>query len=135
MDGQTDTLTITLNGPIQDPIFYIWDIDAPGATLTVSPGDTTFVCDLDCVWNGNTATTTVGAPGPQGTSGSPAVEYAGLYGAGSQFTFVFDYTGVSPIDGELVGIGIGTMIPEPSTALLLGFALAGLAASRRRRAV
>jgi hypothetical protein len=130
--GSLDTVTITLGGPIQDPTFYIIDIDGVGATVTVSPGGTTFVCVVDCTWSGNVATVNLGAPGPQGTSGSPAVRYAGLYGAGSQFSFVFDYRSAAPVGGDIVGIGIGTLVPEPASAVLLALGLVSFALARSR---
>lgn len=133
--GLLDTFTITLNGPIQDPIFYFLDLDGPGATITVPSGGTTFVCQLDCAWSGDTATILLGAPGPQGTSGHAAVQYAGLYGAGSQFSFVFDYRGLSPVGGDIVGIGLGTRLAEPSSGVLGALAAGSLfvASAARRR--
>jgi hypothetical protein len=123
----TDKITVTLGGPLSDPIFYITDIDVIGASVTVAPTPDLFTHNVDGMWTGNTlsavSSDSVGAFG--------AVQYLGLYDNGSPFTFDVDYTPDGPGQNDWVGIGIG-VIPEPSSAALLALGLLGLAAARKR---
>ncbi len=131
--GEIDTVTVTFDAPVQDPALYILDVDDAGVSVIVSSGGTTFTNNADGQWTGNTFTS-LGA-GSTGLGAFGAVEYAGLFPAGSSFTLFWDH---APMGSELVAIGIGSngsgapgAVPEPATGLILAAAL-GVAALRRR---
>ena len=126
--GLVDTMTITLSGTLDDPIFYFSDLDAIGGTLTVQPGGSVFENNGDGVWNGNTLTVLNGG---NGLGAVAAVQYGGSFGAGSTFVFTADYTGLGvSFDSFLVGVGVS--VPEPATGLLLLVPALALGAIRRR---
>lgn len=126
--GLVDTMTITLGGALDDPIFYFSDLDAVGGTLTVSPGGSVFESNADGVWNGNTLTVLNGGAGRGAIA---AVQYAGSFGSGSSFSFTTDYSGLGvSIDSFLIGVGV---VPEPSTLVMLMSALILASATLRGR--
>lgn len=127
--GDRDTLTITLNGPLRDPIFFLGDMDAVGATITVGGSPSVFTNNGDAAWNGNTLET---QSVTDEIGGFGAVQYSGTFESGAVFSFDIDYSAATtPVSRDLVGVGIAA-VPEPMTGLLLGLALAGLALARRR---
>jgi hypothetical protein len=127
--GLVETMTITLGGPLDDPIFYFSDLDAVGGTLTVSPGGSVFESNADGVWNGNTLTVLNGG---SGFGAIAAVQYAGSFGSGSSFSFTTDYSGLAvSFDSFLIGVGV---VPEPSTLVMLTFTIVLAGATLRRRA-
>lgn len=127
--ARTDTFTITFSDAIQDPVFYLIDLQGIGGTVTVTAGGTTFTHNADSTWNGNVLTVTNGYP--SGGSASAAVQYQGAFAAGSVFTLQFDYSAVtSALQVDTIGIAIGTPLPEPTTSLLLGALGLGIAAGR-----
>jgi hypothetical protein len=71
--ARNDTFTIVFADPIQDPIFYLIDLQGVGGTVTVTGGGTTFTANADGVWNANVFSVTNGFP--TGGSASGAVQY------------------------------------------------------------
>jgi hypothetical protein len=137
--GVSDTLTITFHGPVLDPIFYFIDLNSPGSTLTIPSGGDTFTSSGGAVWNGDIFVPPA-QTGPDLPITYGAVQYEGLFGADSEFSFVLDFRTTSvQIFNDLVGIGISSSelespppVPEPGTFALLGLGLMGLGFSRRR---
>ena len=111
--GLTTTITVTFLSAIQDPIFYLVDLNAVGGKVTVSPGGSLFTTTATASWSGNVLTMT------SGTRADAAVEYQGAFATGSAFTFAIDYTGTSGISVDFIGLGIATPTPEPSLLALL----------------
>ena len=126
--NQTDVLTITLNGELTNPIFYIGDFDVIGTGVTVPDGGSNFFANADGQWNGNTLTTINAGEGFAGAFGS--VQYLGTFAAGSEFVFDIDYD-IGGFSRDLIGVGIG-IIPIPPAMLLFGSALGLLGWARRR---
>ena len=124
--GLTTTITVTFLDPVTDPIFYLIDLNAVGATVTVSPGGTLFTTTATASWAGNVLAMT------SGTRADAAVQYHGVIPGGSAFTFAIDYTGTSGISVDFVGLGIATPVPEPEVLALLAAATATAAAAARR---
>ncbi len=86
----SDTVTVTLNAALTNPIFYIGDLDVIGATVTVSSNGTNFTSNADGEWVGDTLNVLSGAP--QETTGAFAtVQYLGTFAAGESFVFDIDY--------------------------------------------
>jgi len=126
--GPVDLVTITLGGPLEDPIFYIWDIDNIDANVTVSPGGSVFTSNAEASWDGDTLTATGRERG-----GFGAVQYAGQFAAGSEFTFLFDFDQTRDDSfSELVALGVA-VVPEPTTAGSLVIVLLGSLLTARVR--
>jgi hypothetical protein len=124
--GLTSTLTVTLAGALEDPIFYLIDLNGVGATVTVSPGGSSFTTTAEGTWNGNLLTMS------SGTRLDAAVQYSGVFPAGSVFSFAIDYGETTGISSDSIGLGIATPVAEPSALCLLALA-AGAGARRLRR--
>ena len=129
LPGQTDTLTITLLDTLENPIFYIADMDVVGTSVTVLTGGGLKTNNADSQWIGDTLTTLSGSH--QGTNGAfGAVQYTGLFSSGSAFTFDFDFSSASLGDGAAIGVAVPqetASVPEPSTLALMALGLAGFA--------
>jgi hypothetical protein len=130
--GDTEVLTLTLGAPLADPTIILVDLDAVGASVSVSAGADVFTVNFDGQWVGDTLTVLAGEePGFAGAWAG--VRYAGMAPAGTVFTLAFDYDGPEfSVDHVLVGIHT-TVVPEPGTGWLLCGAAALLAAGRGRR--
>lgn len=124
--GDTDLVTIVFDIAVINPTFFIGDIDRDLASVTVSPGGTTFTSNTDASWSGDT----LSAVTPAGIGGAGAVQYLGTFAAGTPFTFSWDYTSTSGVaEGVVIGIAA---VPEPASAILLVGGLACLACRRQR---
>ena len=130
----TDTVTITLNGSLTDPIFYLGDLDVVGSSVTVSGpvAGTNFSNNADSEWTGNTLTTLAGA-GQERTGAFGTVQFLGDFDAGASFVFDIDFD-FDTFSSDNMGIGVG-VIPIPAAAWLFASALAGLTFLRRRVAM
>jgi hypothetical protein len=128
--GDSDVLTLTLGGPLQDPTLLLVDLDIPGASVTVSPGGDLVTGNFEAEWSGNTLTALSGSePGLAGAWG--AVRYDGIAPSGTAFTLTFDYADLEfEVDHVMVGI-YALAVPEPGAGLLLGAAVALLVLRRR----
>jgi len=124
--GLTTTITVTFLDAVANPTFYLIDLNALGATVTVSPGGSLFTTTASATWIGNVLTTTSSA------RTDAAVQYQGTFPSGTAFTFAIDYTGTSGISVDFVGLGIATPVPEPGALVL--FAVMAAVAARRCRA-
>ncbi len=124
--GLSSTITVTLVDALQDPIFYLIDLNGVGATVTVTPGGSVFTSTPAAAWSGNLLSMT------SGTRLDAAVQYQGLFAAGSQFTFAIDYAATTGISADFIGLGIATPVAEPGALLLLA-SEAGACVRRVRR--
>lgn len=130
------TLTVTFQGSLLDPIFYFFDIDAVGATLLLEPGGDVFEVNADGMLSGDLLTVLSGAPDTPGAF--LAVQYLGVFLAGSTFEFAFDFTGAD-FSAENVGFSITSTdfpseIPIPGAIWMLLIGISALrAASLKRR--
>ena len=130
----TDTITITLNGSLTDPIFYIADLDVVGSSVTVTGpvAATNFTNNADSEWTGSTLTTLAGA-GQERTGAFGTLQFLGTFDAGTAFVFDVDYD-FDTFSSDNMAIGVG-VIPVPAAGWLFGSALAGLLLARRRSQV
>jgi hypothetical protein len=128
--GETDSFTITLQGALVDPVFFIGDIDVIGASITAPAGGVNLTSNADGEWNGLTLNTLSGAP--QGTAGAfGTVQYTGLFAANSTFTFLVDFT-PQTFSFDTIGIGVAA-VPLPTVAFMFPAGLiVGLGWMRRR---
>lgn len=127
----SDTLTITLNAPLTDPIFYIADLDVIGSSVTVTgpTSGTNFTNNADSEWVGNTLNTLAGAP-QERTGAFGTVQFLGTFAADDQFVFAIDYA-ADTFSSDNMAIGVG-VIPLPPAVFLFGSALGLLGWVRRR---
>jgi hypothetical protein len=127
-----DVFTITLNGPLTDPIIYLGDLDVVGSSVTVDGPDVErlYTNNADSEWAGNVLTTLAGAgEGRTGAFGS--VRFLGNFDAGTQFVLSIDYD-FDTFSSDNMGIGVG-IIPIPAAGWLFMSALGLLGWLRRRR--
>ena len=143
--GQTDTITVTLSGPLMDPIFFIGDMDIVGSTLTIPAGWSSRTNNADSSYSGNVLTTNSGAVSNPPTPGAwTAIQYSGLFGPGSTFQFIFDFSNAS-FSNDNVAFGIGVLnlapttppstndLPAPVPLAFVLFGLMGIGFVKRRR--
>ena len=135
-EGDIFSTTVVLGGSLLDPIFYIGDIDAVDATVAFPSGGSIFQNNADGSFSGDTLTALSGAG--QGTQGAfGAVQYTGLFAAGTEFKFDFSFD-TNNFSAENVGLGIAargvgvSAIPEPATVALLAMGVGFLFFRRKK---
>ena len=140
-EGDIFTWQIKLGGPLLDPIIYVGDIDAVGATVTYPSGGDVFYVSPDGSRSGDVVTALQGAPTPGAYGAFSAVQYSGLFTEDYIFTLEFDFD-TGSFSAENVGLGLAATevdtggpipIPVPSSILLVATGLAALTGARRKR--
>ena len=117
--------TITFSTPILDPVMAIvslgqpgfsvfYEFDQPFTVLSFGPG----------FWGGPGTLTDIGGNVLEGVEGHGVIQFSGA---------VSSISWTVPVPEDWHGFTVGAPVPEPTTAGLLGLALAGLAAMRARR--
>ena len=119
------TGTITFGQPIVNPVFAIWSLGAPGTkasfTFSLNP---TFEAGGPNLQYGGSPISILGNV-VSGNEGNGVVQFTGAY---STFSWTNTPEGWY---GFTVGTAVSS-VPEPTTMLLFGFGLIGLAGLRRK---
>ena len=134
--SSTTTYKITLSEAVKDPIMDIVSLGAPGTTITYDfDRPFTIVSQGAGYWGGGpTSLQALAGDVLQGAEGHGTIQFIGTFDT-------FSWTAPSSENWHGFQFGIRTAerldptptVPEPASLLLVGIAIAGLAASRRKR--
>jgi hypothetical protein len=124
--GSSTIDTITFSSPVTDPLIAFWSVGTPNIPGTYSYNFTDPFSIIACGASselGGQCITTAGN-NVYGFEGNGVIEFAGTY---SSISFT------NPVYENWSAITVGSETPEPSSILLLGTGLAGLAGALRRK--
>jgi hypothetical protein len=146
-NGDDFQVDIKFLDSIEDPIFYVIDIDMVGGRVSFNSGWDSIELSDDAELDGDSVYSISGAFSDPFTLGASfAVQYLGLFEADTIFSFLWDFTQTdTSATGENVAIGIAVFdeippplnpVPLPAGGFLLisGLTALGFGASRRVRA-
>ena len=123
--------TITFASPVQNPVFAIWSLGAPGVptSFTFDATPTLQAGGINSQFGG--ASITVLGNVVSGNEGNGVIQFSGAFSSISWTDTFENYYAITV--GENGPLGPPTPVPEPATLILLGSGLVGLAWRLRRQ--